>query len=108
MTKIKAKDAYDSYMLCFKDFQNPEHKRKPCVFVKLRNKTNDTKEEIMKHFSRIRTSTSFLREMGITDGVWGLIACSPIKDVWTVTYEENLKSATHSDVHMDEDLENEE
>lgn len=85
----KENSIYDEYILCFKDFQPLEYKRKPCIFIKIRNLTRDSKEEIMKKFAGVRIGTNFLNEIGVADGMWGLIACSPIKEIITTDYEVN-------------------
>ena len=82
-------NTYDEYMLCFKDFQPLEYKRKPCIFIKIRNLTSDSKEEIMRKFAGVGIGTSFLNELGVTDGIWGLVACSPINEIITADYENN-------------------
>lgn len=78
----------EEYILCFKDFRQPEQERKPCVFVRLTNKTNDTKTDIMSKFLNISPATSFLKLVGIVeDGAWGLIACERIDSVFRCNYD---------------------
>lgn len=77
------------FYLCFRDFQQPENKRKPCKIVKIHNKTNDSKEDIIKRFVNISSGTSLLRQLGIGEGVWGMVGCVEDSELLCCDYTDN-------------------
>ena len=77
----------EEYILCFKDFQAVENSRQPCVFIKIKNFTSDTMEDIAKSLSGIRSGTSLLNKIGYTNGKWGLVAIHPANHIQIIEYK---------------------
>lgn len=84
----KNKPNNDVYTLCFKDFNKDKMSRKPCKFLKIINKTSDTKEDIAKKFGGISTGTKILKTLGVSDGLWGLVAICNEKEIDTLNYDD--------------------
>lgn len=83
--KVKPKNT-EKYMLCFHDFS--EEKRQEDIFLRLRVKCKDTKDDIFKLFNKGSNSTAFIRTLfNIDVGHWRLIHIEKTKDIPTVDYD---------------------